>query len=268
MPSGAYFLAPVRENPASADRGRQEARLLAVEQAILVVGIDLGELGTAVAQRWAAICDDASWPQRRGRPSRLQGAKFAMSTPTKTILPAVLVLSLVGLVPMAGQAKDGDDDDGDAIVPAAACQPMSATEATSSWSSKGGAFAVTSGSVALTCPLPTDELDSSSGGDPVTFKVAYFDGDAMGGSANVSVELVKTTASGKAPGFVEAENTCPAWRSSTVAANGPAASFTCPAGIVKGGHYNLHVTLTGAAGATPDAAPVAAVLVGVTANKQ
>ena len=166
-------------------------------------------------------------------------------------LTFAIAMALVALVSTTGNAKNDHDDSGhgdDVAVGAAACtelpDPLGAPSARS-----GGGFTVRDGATAsLICPLPTDELDSSSGDRPkaITLQIAYLDSDGPGGAV-VGVELVRTVLAADPDGFTD-EVAC-AWSSAGGGAVvGTRASVVCDAGIVEGGFYHLRVGLSSAPG--------------------
>ncbi len=186
-----------------------------------------------------------------------------MPSTTKFLASAALGLALACLAPLAGHAKDGDDDSsgsssGDALVPAAACRPLGAATAVAT-GAYGGVLAVENGAAAdVACPLATEDLD---GGKPVTFQVAYVDGDAAAAGAGVTAQLVRTSYdAAAAQGYKETPVPGCKWTSGGSSTFGAKASFTCKAGLAKGEFYHLHVGLASTASAK-------AALIGVAATR-
>ena len=172
-----------------------------------------------------------------------------------------LTAALTVILPAASQAKDGSDDSSEhgVTVAAAGCTELAAVPGAPS-ARFGGAFTAAGGATAsLLCPLPSDELGHSSSNSPkpVSFQVAYLDGDGPG-AALVAVELVQTTLAADPDGFTDTV-VC-AWSS---AAGGPVtgatASFACN-GLIEGAFYHLRVGLASTPGS-------AASFVGVVAHR-
>ncbi len=168
-----------------------------------------------------------------------------------TISNSVMIAASLSLLPALGWARDGHKGDDGAhavVIAAAACHELpNALGAPSTRS--GGAFTVRDGAAAsLICPLPTDELDSSSGDRPkaITLQIAYLDSDGPG-AALVGVELVRTVLAADPDGF--ADDVVCAWSSAGGGAVvGTTGSVVCDAGIVEGGFYHLRVGLSSAPG--------------------